>query len=38
MDEFEVECGPQRGTTVTMTKWRIRDQLELLREKRRTVG
>jgi serine/threonine-protein kinase RsbT len=38
MDEFEVECGPERGTTVTMTKWRIRDQLELLREKRRTVG
>jgi anti-sigma regulatory factor (Ser/Thr protein kinase) len=38
MDEFEVECGPDRGTTVTMTKWRIRDQLELLREKRRTDG
>ncbi len=38
MDEFEVECGPERGTTVTMTKWRIRDQLELLREKRRTDG
>jgi serine/threonine-protein kinase RsbT len=36
MDEFEVECGPERGTTVTMTKWRMRDQLELLREKRRT--
>ena len=38
MDEFEVECGPQRGTTVTMTKWRIRDQLELLREKRTRDG
>ena len=38
MDEFEVECGPERGTTVTMTKWRMRDQLELLREKRRANG
>jgi serine/threonine-protein kinase RsbT len=38
MDEFEVECGPERGTTVTMTKWRMRDQLELLREKRRADG
>ena len=38
MDEFEVQCGPQRGTKVTMTKWRMRDQLELLREKRRTNG
>ena len=35
MDEFEVVCGPVRGTTVTMTKWRARDELELLREKRR---
>ena len=35
MDEFGVQCGPERGTTVTMTKWRIRDELELLREKRR---
>jgi serine/threonine-protein kinase RsbT len=35
MDEFKVECGPERGTTVTMTKWRIRDELERLRERRR---
>jgi anti-sigma regulatory factor (Ser/Thr protein kinase) len=35
MDEFEVKCGLERGTTVTMTKWRIRDELERLREKRR---
>ena len=35
MDEFEVVCGPVRGTTVTMTKWRIRDELERLRERRR---
>jgi anti-sigma regulatory factor (Ser/Thr protein kinase) len=34
MDEFDVVCEPGRGTTVTMTKWRIRDELELLREKR----
>jgi serine/threonine-protein kinase RsbT len=34
MDEFQVRCGPERGTTVTMTKWRMRDELELLREKR----
>ena len=38
MDEFEVKCGPERGTKVTMTKWRMRDQLELLREKRQTNG
>jgi serine/threonine-protein kinase RsbT len=35
MDEFHVESDVDRGTTVTMTKWRIRDQLEILREKRR---
>jgi serine/threonine-protein kinase RsbT len=35
MDEFELVCGPQRGTTVTMRKWRLRDELERLREKRR---
>jgi serine/threonine-protein kinase RsbT len=35
MDEFEVVCGPERGTTVTMTKWRVLDELELLRESRR---
>jgi serine/threonine-protein kinase RsbT len=35
MDEFEVVCGAGRGTRVTMTKWRVRDELELLREKRR---
>ena len=35
MDEFEVICEPGRGTRVTMTKWRVRDELELLRERRR---
>ncbi len=38
MDEFDVVCGPERGTTVTMTKWRARDELELLRERRRLNG
>jgi serine/threonine-protein kinase RsbT len=37
MDEFEVVCGSERGTTVTMRKWRILDELELLRQKRREV-
>jgi len=35
MDDFEIETGPDRGTRVTMTKWRTRDELELLRERRR---
>lgn len=34
MDEFEVTSSPDEGTTVTMTKWRSRDELELLRERR----
>jgi anti-sigma regulatory factor (Ser/Thr protein kinase) len=34
MDEFEVVCGSVRGTTVTMKKWRIPDELELLRRRR----
>jgi serine/threonine-protein kinase RsbT len=34
MDEFEVISSPDEGTTVTMTKWRSRDELELLRERR----
>jgi serine/threonine-protein kinase RsbT len=35
MDEFEVASELGKGTTVTMKKWRIRDELELLRERRR---
>lgn len=35
MDEFEVQSSADSGTTVTMTKWRPRDQLERLREERR---
>jgi anti-sigma regulatory factor (Ser/Thr protein kinase) len=34
MDEFEIESQPGKGTTVRMRKWRIRDDLELLREQR----
>jgi serine/threonine-protein kinase RsbT len=35
MDDFEVESTHGRGTTVTMVKWRVRDDLERLRERRR---
>ena len=36
MDEFMINTNSgQRGTTVTMTKWRVRDELERLRERRR---
>jgi serine/threonine-protein kinase RsbT len=38
MDEFEIDSQPGRGTTVTMRKWRLRDELELLREKRQQHG
>ena len=34
MDEFAVVSEPGEGTTVTMKKWRERDELERLREKR----
>jgi len=34
MDEFEVSSEPLRGTTVRMVKWRMRDELERLRERR----
>jgi anti-sigma regulatory factor (Ser/Thr protein kinase) len=35
MDEFEVTSDPEGGTTVTMRKWRYRDELARLREERR---
>ena len=38
MDEFHVASEPHQGTTVTMTKWRIRDELERLREQRHARG
>ena len=34
MDEFSIETQVGRGTTVTMRKWRERDELERLREAR----
>jgi serine/threonine-protein kinase RsbT len=38
MDEFQVDSRAECGTTVTMTKWRLRDELERLREARRPRG
>ena len=35
MDEFKLDSSPETGTTVTMVKWRMRDDLEMLRERRR---
>jgi serine/threonine-protein kinase RsbT len=35
MDDFEVSSDPDTGTTVTMRKWRFRDELARLREERR---
>ena len=37
MDEFEIASGAE-GTTVTMKKWRFRDELARLREERRRRG
>jgi serine/threonine-protein kinase RsbT len=34
MDDFEVASSAETGTTVTMTKWRFRDELARLREER----
>ena len=36
MDDFEIETAADRGTRVTMKKWRFRDDLERLRERRAT--
>jgi serine/threonine-protein kinase RsbT len=35
VDEFSIASEIRRGTTVTMKKWRFRDELERLREERR---
>jgi serine/threonine-protein kinase RsbT len=35
MDEFDIDSRLDEGTTVTMRKWRIRDELEQLHERRR---
>src|SRR5215208_1712817 len=34
MDEFDIETTVGSGTTVTMKKWRVRDELERLQEAR----
>jgi serine/threonine-protein kinase RsbT len=38
MDEFHIESEVGNGTTVTMKKWRVRDELERLRERRFNGG
>jgi hypothetical protein len=38
MDDFDIESAVGSGTTVTMRKWRVRDELERLREKRHQMG
>jgi serine/threonine-protein kinase RsbT len=35
MDDFEIASSADSGTTVTMRKWRFRDELAKLREERR---
>jgi serine/threonine-protein kinase RsbT len=35
MDDFEIASNAETGTTVTMRKWRYRDELARLREERR---
>ncbi len=35
MDDFQLESDAETGTTVTMRKWRFRDELARLREERR---
>jgi serine/threonine-protein kinase RsbT len=35
MDDFDLTSGTDTGTTVTMVKWRFRDELARLREERR---
>jgi serine/threonine-protein kinase RsbT len=38
MDEFRIVSRLGAGTTVTMTKWRERDELERLRARRSRIG
>ncbi len=38
MDEFQISSDAETGTTVTMKKWRFRDELSRLREERRRRG
>ena len=38
MDDFEITSSADSGTTVTMRKWRLRDELAELRDERRRRG
>ena len=38
MDDFEIDSEVGRGTTVAMRKWRVRDELERLRQARTGDG
>ena len=38
MDDFQITSDADTGTTVTMTRWRFRDELARLREERRHRG
>jgi serine/threonine-protein kinase RsbT len=38
MDDFEIDSDTDRGTTVTMRKWRRRDELARMREERKRRG
>jgi serine/threonine-protein kinase RsbT len=38
MDDFEISSSADSGTTVTMRKWRLRDELAELRDERRRRG
>jgi serine/threonine-protein kinase RsbT len=38
MDDFELQSNAETGTTVTMRKWRYRDELARLREERRRLA
>ena len=35
VDEFRIETEIDKGTAITLIKWRLRDELERLRERRR---
>jgi serine/threonine-protein kinase RsbT len=36
VDEFTIETEIDEGTVITLIKWRVRDELERLRERRRS--
>lgn len=38
VDEFRIETEIDKGTAITLIKWRLRDELEQLRERRRRLS